>query len=156
MDALYDALETYLEGKTALSDQDDLILHCAGHGRITDSDKPVPKPQFATIEARADSNQGWLEYEALLTFMRQIRARHIFLISDACFSGALFQNAPQRFPSQTSYLELQNKPSRYILTSGGFEPVDDASFPNKGEAARQSVFNWALCESLSQYEGAYS
>jgi len=116
-----------------LNNDDQLIIYFAGHGEID----PLSGDSFL-IPTEADhyATSTWLSYNFFQGYFRAIEARHILMISDACFSGGAFRGDQQQ--QEPLLKRLHTMPGRHLLTSGGMERVDDSRF--KG----QSVFSWAL------------
>ncbi len=56
-----------------------------------------------------------------------MKAFHVLLISESCYSGTLFGRARALKPvvSDNYYLDLYNERSRWGMTSGNREPVLD-------------------------------
>ncbi len=141
------ALRAYTsEGDAPLGPQDRLIVYFAGHGvydPVTESGYLVP------IEAARGGVSGCLSYDLLARFCRSIAARHILMIVDACFSGAALRGDQMaEAPSAPVLRRLNQLPGRHLLTSGGFEPVDDHGF------AGMSPFTWALTSVLASTDQA--
>ena len=69
---------------------------------------------------------------------RSFKAKHVLVISDSCFSGALIAQQRSALPQDS------RQKSRQILTSGGLHPVADGGSPD----GRHSVFSYYLLLSL--------
>lgn len=134
------------EGDFPLSPQDRLIIYFAGHGvydPVTGGGYLVPQ------EAPSGGISGCLSYDLLARFCRSIAARHILMFVDACFSGtALRGEQVPVVPNDTVLRRLFQLPGRHVMTSGGFEPVDDDGFEG------MSPFSWALTSVLSSTKQA--
>lgn len=80
-----------------------------------------------------------------------MKARHILLISDSCFSGDFFNRSRGVSPEITdSYVRKAiSKMSRQAITSGGLEPVADAGFDS------HSVFTYFLLKQLTDNTSPY-
>ena len=149
IEAIEQTLETFLpNGSTPLGDEDQLMVYFAGHGEVH------PISQNSTLipyNGKRNQPRSWLDYPLVQGYLRQLQARHVLLITDACFAGATFRDGSgETKPSDAVIKRLFELPSRYLLSSGGYEVVDDASFPKDGEAACQSVFSWGLVEYLKR------
>ena len=80
-----------------------------------------------------------------------MKARHVLLISDSCYSGTLFGRA-RTLPSVITdryYLGLYNEKSRWGMTSGNKTPVSDDG------AGGHSVFAYQLLKELENNEKPY-
>jgi len=85
--------------------------------------------------------------------VRAIRARHVLIVSDSCYSGMLTRDARPNIdvPSEhTAYVErmLRGK-SRNVMSSGGKEPVADG---DAGANSGHSVFADALLQGLLHFD----
>jgi WD40 repeat protein len=96
---------------------DKLIIYFSGHGFY---DNLLNEGYWITQDSKKGTEADYLPNSFLIKMFKQINAKHIFLIADACFSGSLF------IDTQRGNLEnaIQSK-SRWGLTSGRLEFVDD-------------------------------
>jgi WD40 repeat protein len=96
---------------------DKLIIYFSGHGYY---DNVLDEGYWITQDSKKGTEADYLPNSFLIKMFKQINAKHIFLIADACFSGSLF------IDTQRGNLEnaVQSK-SRWALTSGRLEFVDD-------------------------------
>lgn len=81
-------------------------------------------------------NRGYscISNREILDLLDSIQAKHIFLIIDCCFSGAIFSGS-----SKNMNIELkENLPSRMALTSGRNESVIDGP-PGQGSPFASSI-----------------
>ncbi|MCQ8180973.1 caspase family protein [Methylomonas sp. SURF-1] len=134
-----------------LTENDNLLIYFAGHGQKedregfwlpVDADKPPHKYTWIS------------DYEiALNTAWQDMRARHVLIVADSCFSGSLRNTGLISAPQPTvaagraaSIIELKSSSiSRKFLTSGGDEPVLDKGRSN------HSVFAAAFIDFLKNY-----
>ena len=124
---LYDEFINSLES-------DNILLLFAGHGEFNS----IIKTSYWLCSDSVRSNvTTWFNVEDLLKFFSASPAKHIALISDSCFSGAIFE-----LNRGGGSKALDEKVSRQALTSGGIEKVTDG-FQN-------SPFNIALNKVLSE------
>jgi len=83
--------------------------------------------------------------------MRSMKARHVLLISDSCYSGTLFGQA-RTMPhviNDKYYIDLYNEKSRWGMTSGNKTPVSDVG------TGGHSVFAYQLINVLRKNEKPY-
>lgn len=137
-EGILDHLETL---STTLGWDDNLLVFYAGHGtaqwRNTDHAEGFWVPFGAT-----DRWSTWLSSRTLLRALRRIAARHVLVISDSCFSGAINE---RRVLVDALPLDVQRAiqdPSYQLLGSGQWEAVAD------GGRDGHSVFAWHLLEAL--------
>jgi WD40 repeat protein len=114
---------------------DKLIIYFSGHGYY---DNLLNEGYWITQDAKKGTEADYLPNSFLIKMFKQINAKHIFLIADACFSGSLF------IDTQRGNLEnaAQSK-SRWGLTSGRLEFVDD------GKQGEHSPFAKYILEYLN-------
>ena len=135
------------EHRRSLTDQDHLLIYYAGHGFF---DRDVNKAYWLPVDARETDNANWISADDVTTNIRGIRARHILIISDSCYSGAIVRETPVRLTTPAErerYLEkMMQGTSRILMASGGNEPVED------GGGGGHSVFANALLRGLRQMD----
>jgi hypothetical protein len=97
-------------------EDDSILLVYAGHGEFNHISKVA---YWLPSDAQSDDVSTWLGIYDVLSFMKAAKARHISLVSDSCFSGAIVSTRGG------GYSALSEKRSRLALTSGGIEKVSD-------------------------------
>lgn len=144
-DDIIDELEAL---KGSLTEHDNLLIYFAGHGKIRNDDG-----YWIGVDATRNSPSRWLHFHTinrLIDAEAGMRARHLLVIADSCYSGAALRDEDansSRGANETyhKWLErVQGLQSRQILTSGGTEPVLDGS-----GNGRNSVFASELLSRLS-------
>lgn len=120
--------------------EDKLLIHYSGHGHLSTSTKGYWIPHDAELNYTDD----YIANSRLRDYMEDIKARHILLISDSCFSGSLFaQGSKRKLPEPEDVLE--SKVSRYALCSGRHdEEVHD------GKPGENSPFVGSILEGLRE------
>lgn len=91
-------------------------------------------------------DQYWLPRH--LESLKLIRAAHILVVSDSCWSGGLFKESyPSRSGSEPmeELIKLMELKSRSAIASGGLEPVEDSKTENG-----RSVFANAFLQGLKE------
>ena len=76
------------ESLTATSEADKILILYAGHGKLEDKTK---KGFWMPIDASPNSMTNWISNDDVKKLLRDISAKHILLIADACFSGAILR-----------------------------------------------------------------
>lgn len=104
--------------------EDNLLLFFAGHGQW---DEPRRQGYWLPKDARPDNKASWISNSDVADQLRSFQARHILLVSDACFSGAIFQARGGEDFMKTAIPRLSCLPSRRAMTSGVKEKVPDYS-----------------------------
>ena len=104
---------------------DNIFIYYAGHGWY---DKTWDTGYWITSEASNPAT--YLENTMVIKFIAALNrkeVRHVLLVSDSCFSGALTRaDDSVKIDIDDHYFKKKyKKPSRFIITSGGLEPVAD-------------------------------
>jgi hypothetical protein len=107
-----------------ITDKDNLLVFFAGHGVYREG---LRLGYWLTSEANRNDPSSWLSNSTLRDYIKGIKAKHILLIADACFSGAIFntRNAFANAPNTIS--KLYQEKSRKAMSSGALKPVPDES-----------------------------
>jgi hypothetical protein len=102
-------------------------------------------------DAKGGDPVTYLNNFLVQTYMRSMKARHVLLISDSCYSGTLFgqTRAIPQVIDHKYYLNLYNEKSRWGMTSGNKTPVSDQG------AGGHSVFAYQLLKALRKNEKPY-
>ena len=140
-DQIMSALSDY---RRMLSENSNLLIYYAGHGYY---DRDTDRAYWLPVDAKKDNNANWIIADEITSDARAVPARHVLVISDSCYSGALNRDARMDITplERGRYLQqiLQAK-SRNLMSSGGNEPVADGGAPG------HSVFGAALLAGLSR------
>ncbi|WP_452221882.1 caspase family protein [Lacinutrix salivirga] len=123
-----------LAGK--LIPQDNIIIYYAGHGIINNKNKGYWVPS----NAKHSSIATYINNSTIIDLIESIEAKHLFLVSDSCFSGS-FISRNRSVDFSQSYKKLNEKSSRWILTSGRLEKVTDGE-PLKGSPFANSFYDY--------------
>lgn len=114
---------------------DRLLIYFSGHGFY---DGVLNEGYWIPVDAGRGMESDYLPNTLLVKMMKQMPAKHVFVVADACFSGSLFVD-------NTIRANLDNaaqKKSRWGLASGRLEYVDD------GKRGSSSPFCLAILEYL--------
>ena len=124
---------------TAINDS--VLVFFAGHGSTypsIDKDKGFLVPCDGT-EIKMNTLIGW---DALISASELIKAKHIFFIMDACYSGlALLRGTP----SKRFLKDMVKRPSRQVLTAG----KADQTVKDSGAQTNNSIFTGYLLKALN-------
>ncbi|CAK8724424.1 hypothetical protein KKHLCK_14125 [Candidatus Electrothrix laxa] len=103
-----------------MKEEDNLLIYYAGHGIL---DKVTDAGYWQPIDAEKYSNVNWIPFTSLVTAIKGIQAKHILVIADSCFSGALMttrdSGADLDYGSERWLRRMRENKSRTALTSGG-------------------------------------
>ncbi|MBX2796380.1 MAG: SEL1-like repeat protein [Myxococcales bacterium] len=131
------------------SETEAVLIYYAGHGKRDDAED---RGYWLPSDARIDSKDRWISNDDLAAKMRAIEARHVLLVVDSCFSGSFRGGSDSEIDAPSGQREakqLASKRSRWVITSGGNEPVAD------GGRDGMSVFAYYLRKALEDAEGRY-
>lgn len=124
---------------TAINDS--VLVFFAGHGSTypsIDKDKGFLVPCDGT-EIKMNTLIGW---DALISASELIKAKHIFFIMDACYSGlALLRGTP----SKRFLKDMVKRPARQVLTAG----KADQTVKDSGAQTNNSIFTGYLLKALN-------
>jgi len=137
--------------RQSLTDKDNLLIYYAGHGEIDQSDESA---YWLPTDAEPNNTANWLSSFNVTKYLNVIPAKHILVIADSCYSGAMTQGAIVRLPKdmpedkREKWLNfMMNRKARTVMTSGGEEPVLDSV------GGAHSVFAEALLRALNSNQG---
>ena len=122
---------------------DNVFIYYSGHGEYK---QELNKGFWVPFDAAGKSTADYISNNDIQMFMGGMKAKHVLLISDACFSGDIFRGNTISIPFENNdkyYKKVHSTPSRKAITSGGIEPVMD------GGKEGHSVFAYYLIKSLS-------
>ncbi|AEG01815.1 caspase family protein [Methylomonas methanica] len=113
-----------------LTDQDNLLIYYAGHGEI---DKKTQSAYWLPVDSEVGNTANWISSQSITEYLSIMPARHIMVVADSCYSGALTGSAVARLPDgmdaskRERWLKAMNsRKARTVLTSGGVKPVMDS------------------------------
>jgi len=127
-----DILDKFYEYRSKLKPNDNLLIYYAGHG---DEDSITKEGYWQPIGAKPNRPSSWISNSEILTGIRGLRAKHIIVIVDSCFSGAILRTRGEgdeeiipkdKLELEKFYKKKNNKVARVAITSGNLEPVPDS------------------------------
>ncbi|MEI9920160.1 MAG: caspase family protein [Bacteroidota bacterium] len=112
--------------RNKITRRDNLLIFYAGHGFWDDV---VKQGYWWPVDASPDNAANWLSNSDLREQISGINSAHTLLISDACFSGAIFKQRGGEELKTASYdtQQLYRLRSRRAITSGTLQVVPDES-----------------------------
>ncbi|MGB5742255.1 MAG: caspase family protein, partial [Sedimenticolaceae bacterium] len=142
----YEILAALNELRAQLTDRDNLLIFYAGHGEL---DNVNLRGHWLPVDAEAESSANWISNIAITDVLNVMAAKHVLVIADSCYSGAMTRSGVARLEtglsSQTKvkwYRTMSKARARAVLTSGGLKPVLDAG------GGGHSIFTRALLDTL--------
>jgi uncharacterized caspase-like protein len=131
-----------LRGK--LGGRDNLLIYYAGHGYL---DREADRGYWLAVDADRNSPANWVSNADITDALRAMKAKHVLIVADSCYSGTLTRDLAIRPPEASDLMRLAQKRARNVLTSGGLEPVSDVG------GSGHSVFARAFMDSLRANAG---
>ncbi|MCO6413574.1 MAG: caspase family protein [Thiogranum sp.] len=143
----HDIIKTMSEMRKTLTEKDNLLIYYAGHGEY---DRVNMRGHWLPADAEPDSPANWISTVDITDAINRMSAKHIMVIADSCYSGAMNRAASSDLDPGISdearqrWLQVMaTNRARIVLTSGGLEPVLD------GGGGGHSIFANALIEALT-------
>lgn len=147
-DGIIRALDEY---RKILTENDNLLIYYAGHGW---QDAESERGYWLPVDARKDTRARWVSNADITDTLKALKARHVLVVADSCYSGTLTREAPitrglSLKERPAGYVErLMSLKSRTVLSSGSLEPVVD------GGGGKHSVFADAFLKALQKNTGS--
>lgn len=113
--------ELYRLGQSVARD-DSVFVYYAGHGQY---DEEGNLGWWIPIEGQPANPGTFITNASIRDYVKGMKARHVYLVADSCFSGTLFGSRALPPINDQWIARLAVKQSRWGLTSGGTEPVAD-------------------------------
>lgn len=114
--------KAFEELRKKIAEQDNLLIFYAGHGLWRED----MQQGFWLPRDASDTPYDWISNASIRDYIRAIKAKHILLISDACFSGGIFK-LREVFTPPPSIEKVYELTSRKAMTSGSLKTVPDRS-----------------------------
>ena len=142
-----DVLRALSQLRGELGPNDNLVVYYAGHGVL---DEYAEQGYWLPVDAERDNPAYWISNSDITDAMRAIRAKHVMVVADSCYSGTLVRDAAVTINSgleRDAWLKrMTRKRLRTALVSGGLEPVIDSG------GGEHSVFAKAFLGALRENE----
>ncbi|WP_172826839.1 caspase family protein [Flammeovirga sp. SJP92] len=117
-------IETFDAMMEESSENDHILIFYAGHGHW---DQRRKAGYWLPSDAKAKSTANWVRNSTIKEYVASFKAKHVLLISDACFSGSIFKTRAAFDGADKSIKALESLPSRKAMTSGTLKEVPDES-----------------------------
>ena len=125
--------------REALGPDDNLVVYFAGHGEI---DAATRQGYWIPADGRQNAPASWLSNRAISDILNTMNAKHVLVVADSCYSGAMTRAAVPTFSSAmpdkawSQWVKTMSQSrSRTALTSGGLAPVPDTGRGNNSHFA---------------------
>ena len=130
--------------RKVVSPNDNLLIYYAGHCWL---DTEMDEGFWLPVDANEDDQVNWIANDTITRSVRAIKAKHVMVVADSCFSGTLTRGVDAKVKKPDYIDQMINKKARVVLTSGGLEPVSDTGGGN------HSVFAKSFIQILNQNPG---
>jgi len=143
-------LKALSEYKDKLGKYDNLMVYYAGHGLRDDKDNGYWIP----TDADTKDKSKWISNKAISDFMAEMKAKHVMVVADSCYSGTLTGSSISPLPEDVANEDMlftSRVKARTVLTSGGLQPVLDSG--GNGHSIFASAFLDVLNENNGVMEG---
>lgn len=131
-------IKAFRQIAASFTEEDNLIVYYSGHGLY---DKVLDEGYWIPVDAEMGNNGDYISNAEIIKFLKAIKAHHIVLIIDSCFSGTLAQ-----YKNLEGLERAEEFPSRWLLTSGRQEPVLD------GKPGDHSPFAEGILDYLKRHK----
>ena len=112
--------------------EDKVIIYYSGHGHLDHKKRGYWIP----YDAQEDYTDQYVRNGTIKDYLQDIVAQHILLLSDACFSGALFDFTRS---NQKFYEGFEKYPSRWGICSGRHDQKVYDGLPGKNSPFAESI-----------------
>lgn len=147
----YQIMSAFNSLRQTLTEKDNLLIYYAGHGEIDKSDQSA---YWLPTDAEANNNANWLSSYSITEYLSILAAKHILVVADSCYAGAMTETSIVRLPEEMpedkreKWLKfMNNRKARTVMTSGGVKPVLDSG------SGSHSVFANAFLNALKTNSG---
>jgi len=134
-----------------LGKYDNLMVYYAGHGFI---DEKTKEGYWIPTDAKKEDKSTWIPNKAISDFMASMKAKHVMVIADSCYSGTLSGSSISPLPETVDNEDIlftSRVKARTVLTSGGLQPILDSG--GNGHSIFASAFMDVLNENDGVMEG---
>ena len=142
----YTILSALNEVKAKMNENDNLLIYYAGHG---ERDPATLQGYWLPVDAEQENTANWIPNSAISDLLNTMKARHILVVADSCYSGSMTRSSVARLNTELDDAQLKKwlkvmakTNSRTVLTSGGVQPVLDSG------GGKHSIFAKAFLNEL--------
>ena len=133
-DATKDEIENALwDLNDKITDDDYLLIYYSGHGS---KDQKIQKAYWIPTNAKEVDKPGryWLSTSIVTEHVGRIKARHVLLMVDSCYSGITVKgednieaDLERDLENPLYFKKMLNRTARIFISSGGDAPVPDTA-----------------------------
>jgi len=142
-----DVLAAFSRMRDELDEDDNLVVYWAGHGAL---DPVSGLGYWLPVDADPERKTNWISSREVSLQLSLLPPKHVLVIADSCYSGALTRSALARIEGASDrerdawIRDVLDRRSRSALTSGGLQPVLDSG------GGGHSIFARSLLDTLSE------
>ncbi len=130
-----------------LGEDDSLLIYFSGHGFLDENEEGYWVP----VDSEKDDIDSFIPNLTIQSKIKNMKCRHVLLISDSCFSGSLMAKGERSASVETLVAdELELKKSRWIITSGGRDETVSDGF-GKNSPFAEAIISELKHNSKSQF-----
>lgn len=137
-----DILSALNKYRMKLTTTDNLLIYYAGHGWL---DNEADEGYWLPTDAEKLNDIRWVSNSSITSKLKAIKAKHILVVADSCYSGKLARGIHISHRNPDYYERISHKKTRSVISAGGLEPVIDS-----GGKGIHSVFATAFLKALSE------
>ncbi|MDC1159077.1 caspase family protein [Pelagibacteraceae bacterium] len=138
--------------------KDNLLIYYAGHGELIEKES---RGYWLPINAGAEQDSKWISNQIIKDKIKATKAKHVLLMVDSCFAGALTRGGAGTQSIETlstkNISRYKMKKTRLVITSGGNEPVVDSDGNEHSYFAAKFIDilknNEKVIQSLALFQG---
>ena len=116
----------FMELQDKTGPDDSVFVFHAGHGVNDDRSRSPAWICYDGVRNVADQD-GWFYHSQIRSMLDSLEAKHVFLISDSCYSGNLLVKGRGDPPAIADIPRAYLEKSRQVMSSGADETVEDVS-----------------------------
>ena len=134
-------LDAIQELATTLNREDNLLIYYAGHGMYI---KEQEQGYWLPVDSDKNKRSKWINNQTVVAEVKSAEAKHILLIVDSCFAASLTKSTTidknlNIKKGDKKWETLKLKKARWLIASGGIEPVDDSNGRGHSYFARKLI-----------------
>ncbi|NIT40016.1 MAG: hypothetical protein GTN46_00370, partial [Gammaproteobacteria bacterium] len=97
------AIYSYRQTLTSL---DNLLIYYAGHGWL---DKEADEGYWLPVDAERQDPANWISNSSITSSLRAMKAKHVLVVADSCYSGKLARGISVRLRTSDYYQRISMK-----------------------------------------------
>ena len=130
-------IDTFDDLGNRINPGDKLLIYYSGHGHLNSK---LDLGYWTPVDAKPKKASSFIPNSTVRDYIKSIKAKHILLISDSCFSGSFFMQGA--FRSSRALNELDNLASRWAICSGRHDEKVYDGIPGENSPFTQSLLNF--------------